>query len=151
MKTLKKISLLLCMAIVTCCCFLFTGCSFESLIGSISNHDGTYKLQKISMEMDGTTITVNVGEMFYGTRLDEDYFGVILSGDTVTIRTKTTYDGDTNTSLITGVAKKWDDNEYLFEFDSSSGIAYPLIATFNGNTMELKMTDGEDMTIFLKK
>lgn len=139
MKTLKKISLLLCMAIVTCCCFLFTGCVAS----------GTYKFERLTYINDkGTTVSCYVNDQYQGVRLKENSFVLLLQNDTVILRTESTAENasEPSISVISGKVVKGINNEYYFIFSDSYGST--LIANVNGSTISF---DVIGVTIFLKK
>lgn len=76
---MKKVLMMLVVAILSVTCFAFTGCS---------KIEGTYKFKSMSGKMDGMEISLEVGEKFMGMiTLTEDYLTLTLNEDGTCIMT----------------------------------------------------------------
>ncbi len=127
------------MAIVTCCCFLFTGCVAS----------GMYKFERLIYTNDkGTTVSYCVNDQFQGVRLKENSFVLLLLNDTFILRTENVL--EPSISVMSGKVVKGIDNKYYFIFSSDSYRGLTVIANFNYRTISISFAY-TGVTIFLKK
>ena len=135
MKKLKSFLFTTLILLMTCCCFLFTGCSAT----------GTYKFDSLKYNDGDNVFTAEVGDKFEGVELTKDTFILIIEKDTFILRAFFTYtDGDTETKIMVGKCVKGYKKEIYFVVEDDE----PLIATKNGNKISFEF---EEVKFTLKK
>ncbi len=128
MRKMKKFFVAILVGMIACACFLFTGCSSK----------GTYKFEKMSVSVQGISVSMAIGDEYMGEQLTEDFVTLTLDKDkTATLRISlgTGYD-----DVMIGTWSEKKDEVYLVFEDET------VIATKDGKTLTGKF-DGATFTL----
>ena len=158
MKKIKSLLLSALIFVMTCCCFLFTGCDI------IDTQKEVYKFSSLKYEKNNFTITEQVGTTVVlsqtkGVILTEDTAVLIIEKDSIAFRTNITYKEASNTvpetyntytvsEVYTGKCMAGYDNEFYFVIQDTE-----CIARKDGNTISIvyELLPGFPCTLTLVK
>ncbi len=140
MKRTKLFLIATLTGVLTCLCFMLSGCF---LLPAPTIH-GTYKFQSMSYKQNGVEINIEVGEEFMGMMtLSEDFMIIVLNEDgtaTLTAATMNIRDFEEGTWKETDEENKI---EITFENDSQ-------ICECDGKTLTIKSEDGATVVLAKK-
>ena len=118
--------------VLSCLCFLLSGCF---LLPAPTIH-GTYKFQSMSYKQNGVEINIEVGEEFMGMMtLSEDFMVIVLNEDgtaTLTAASMDSREFEEGTWAETG-----EENKIIVTFEND-----PQICECDGKTLTIESDDG---------